>query len=76
MSLLSVPFIPYRLKVSLAAAGAELAQEAARRLEIAGKNDNHTEISALFTALRQELTLLEPELQAYLAESTGESPGD
>ncbi len=68
--------IAHRLKGSLAAAGAELAQEAARRLEIAGKNDNPTEISALFTALRQELILLKPELQSYLTESTGESSGD
>lgn len=68
--------ITHRLKGSLAAVGAELAQEAARRLEVAGKNDQRAEIPALFATLTQELTWLVPVLQAYLAKSTGESSSD
>ncbi len=66
--------IAHRLKGSLAAAGAELAQEAARRLEVAGKNHGSAEIPALFAALSRELALLVPQLQAYLAESTSDIP--
>ncbi|MBL8398515.1 MAG: response regulator [Candidatus Accumulibacter sp.] len=61
--------IAHRLKGSLAAVGAERAQESARRLELASKAPGQVDFAQLFGDLLGELTALEPFLHSYLAET-------
>ncbi|HMW17631.1 MAG TPA: ATP-binding protein [Accumulibacter sp.] len=65
----AVAKIAHRLKGSLGAVGAGRAQEAARRLEVAGKDDRRADFAPLFADLISELTVLDPLLRDYLAET-------
>lgn len=58
--------IAHRLKGSLGAIGAEQAQETARLLELAGKEQRSGEFASLLGRLESNLALLEPILENYL----------